>query len=134
MAYTPTVWATGDKITAEKLNKAENGIAAAVQLVDISEAEPFDGTVVIGGVDNYATPVADAVFSSYNHVFRFTASGKVFNSGSYILAETTDVASSVPQAKYLLPTGTKVIAIMAGQTGLYIYPESVTPIHGEQIG
>ena len=28
MAYTPTVWATGDVITAEKLNKAENGIAA----------------------------------------------------------------------------------------------------------
>lgn len=29
MAYTPTVWATGDVITAAKLNKAENGIAAA---------------------------------------------------------------------------------------------------------
>lgn len=26
MAYTPTVWATGDIITAEKLNKIENGI------------------------------------------------------------------------------------------------------------
>ena len=29
MAYTPTVWAKGDVITAVKLNKAENGIAAA---------------------------------------------------------------------------------------------------------
>jgi len=29
MAYTPTVWQNGDTITAEKLNKAENGIAAA---------------------------------------------------------------------------------------------------------
>ncbi len=29
MAYTPTVWETGDVITAEKLNKAETGIAAA---------------------------------------------------------------------------------------------------------
>lgn len=29
MAYTPTVWENGDVITAEKLNKAENGIAAA---------------------------------------------------------------------------------------------------------
>ena len=29
MAYTPTVWKTGDVITAEQLNKAENGIAAA---------------------------------------------------------------------------------------------------------
>lgn len=29
MAYTPTVWETGDIITAEKLNNIEEGIAAA---------------------------------------------------------------------------------------------------------
>ena len=29
MAYTPTVWETGDVITAAKLNKAEQGIATA---------------------------------------------------------------------------------------------------------
>ncbi len=33
MAYTPTVWATGDIITAEKLNKAEQGIADASEYV-----------------------------------------------------------------------------------------------------
>ena len=33
MAYTPTVWKTGDVITAEKLNKAEQGIAAASDAV-----------------------------------------------------------------------------------------------------
>ena len=33
MAYTPTVWATGDVITAEKLNKAEQGIADANGIV-----------------------------------------------------------------------------------------------------
>ena len=27
MAYTPTEWACGDTITAEKLNKLENGLA-----------------------------------------------------------------------------------------------------------
>lgn len=27
MSYTPTVWANGDTITAQKLNKMENGIA-----------------------------------------------------------------------------------------------------------
>lgn len=32
MAYTPTVWETGDTITAVKLNKMENGIAGAVSL------------------------------------------------------------------------------------------------------
>ena len=29
MAYTPTAWATGDTVTATKLNKIENGIANA---------------------------------------------------------------------------------------------------------
>lgn len=33
MAYTPTNWQTGDIITAEKLNKAERGIADAFPLV-----------------------------------------------------------------------------------------------------
>ena len=28
MSYTPTVWQTGDTITAEKLNKLENGVAS----------------------------------------------------------------------------------------------------------
>ena len=36
MAYTPTVWETGDVITAEKLNKAEQGIADAVEFFDFS--------------------------------------------------------------------------------------------------
>jgi len=31
MAYTPTTWKTGDKVTAEKLNKIEQGIADAEQ-------------------------------------------------------------------------------------------------------
>lgn len=33
MGYIPTEWQTGDVITAEKLNKAENGIAAAYPVV-----------------------------------------------------------------------------------------------------
>lgn len=37
MAYTPTVWETGDVITAEKLNKAEQGISAnSVLLVTVT--------------------------------------------------------------------------------------------------
>ena len=40
MAYTPTVWETGDTITAEKLNKAENGIAAnSVLAVAVSKED-----------------------------------------------------------------------------------------------
>ena len=33
MAYTPTEWVTGDVITAAKLNKAEQGIAAAFPFI-----------------------------------------------------------------------------------------------------
>ena len=36
MAYTPTEWKTGDIITAEKLNKAEQGIKDAHDAADIS--------------------------------------------------------------------------------------------------
>ena len=37
MAYTPTEWQTGDIIDAEKLNHAEEGIAAAGQVVILHE-------------------------------------------------------------------------------------------------
>ena len=47
MAYTPTVWATGDIITAEKLNKAENGIAANSNIVYVAKGEVDDGVPVI---------------------------------------------------------------------------------------
>ena len=40
MSYTPTTWATGDTITATKLNKIENGIASAggYDLVIVADA------------------------------------------------------------------------------------------------
>lgn len=43
MAYVPTEWVTGDVITAVKLNKAEEGIAANSNLVYIAEAEVGQG-------------------------------------------------------------------------------------------
>ena len=51
MAYTPTVWETGDVITAEKLNKAEKGIAEAsdaafyVTFTDDGETATADKTM-----------------------------------------------------------------------------------------
>ena len=46
MAYTPTVWATGDVITAVKLNKLENGVAA-IDGVMVVPAEEEDDTVTL---------------------------------------------------------------------------------------
>lgn len=47
MAYTPTVWATGDIITAEKLNKAERGIASAESFVVPVSLEGDTGTMTL---------------------------------------------------------------------------------------
>lgn len=48
MSYTPTQWATGDIITAEKLNKLENGVANAggggVLVVHVNENGVLDKT------------------------------------------------------------------------------------------
>ncbi len=44
MSYTPTVWQTGDTITAEKLNKLEGGVADAT-LIDTEETVLFSGSV-----------------------------------------------------------------------------------------
>lgn len=48
MAYTPTVWETGDTITAEKLNKAEQGIAAANILPTPTEND-VGSILMVGG-------------------------------------------------------------------------------------
>lgn len=49
MAYTPTTWKTGDTITAEKLNHAEQGIADALEclVINISVGE---GDVLVSDV------------------------------------------------------------------------------------
>ena len=44
MAYVPTVWATGDVITAEKLNKAEEGIASASMKLVVIDANQKDAS------------------------------------------------------------------------------------------
>ena len=44
MAYTKTTWATGDTITAEKLNHIEGGIAAAGAVLCTSNNDVLDMT------------------------------------------------------------------------------------------
>ena len=51
MAYTPTEWATGDVITAQKLNKMEQGIAGAgMQLYGPYHASGNAGSIAAGNV------------------------------------------------------------------------------------
>ena len=42
MAYIPTEWETGDIITAEKLNKLENGVAAIAGVMVVNGEEEGD--------------------------------------------------------------------------------------------
>lgn len=47
MSYTPTEWKSGDVVTSEKLNKLENGVAAAGWLaVHVSMETGDDGTTM----------------------------------------------------------------------------------------
>lgn len=64
MGYIPTEWQTGDIITAEKLNKAEEGIAAAGSFV-----------VTITGYDE---ETYDAILSAtWQEVFDALSAGKM---------------------------------------------------------
>lgn len=72
MSYTPTQWATGDTVTAEKLNKMEDGIAAASDLFVITltpTAEDFSGTH-----DRTVAEISAAVLSHKKIVFEMDAS------------------------------------------------------------
>lgn len=63
MAYIPTEWATGDVITAEKLNKAEGGIEAAypfVITVDMAEGSQTDKVMDKTYAEIEAAIIADA--------------------------------------------------------------------------
>lgn len=61
MAYVPTVWQTGDIITAEKLNKAENGIAAASDEVFVIKATySVEGGVPSATLDKTLSEIASA--------------------------------------------------------------------------
>lgn len=55
MAYTPTEWVTGDVITAEKLNKAEQGIKDANSVVTVTLTWESDNEWYLGD-----TKTADA--------------------------------------------------------------------------
>lgn len=73
MAYTPTVWATGDVITAEKLNKAENGIAGAYEIVTLT---PTFGTPVYEEQygEGYVPVSFDEELDAF-HIYKLNMSG-----------------------------------------------------------
>lgn len=65
MSYTPTSWHKGDKVTAEKLNKIEQGIVDAEQsgssLPDYSEANNGDVLTINNGKPEWLTGGGGAI-------------------------------------------------------------------------
>lgn len=55
MPYTPNTWATGDTITADKLNHMEDGI---------SEASSYDAVILLTHADNTAYDTSDQIIPS----------------------------------------------------------------------
>lgn len=99
MAYTPTVWETGDVITAEKLNKAENGIASAFPLVVTISNDAFDKTFaeVLSAFPNVV--VKDSIPETVDIYYTITLLN--ITSGSYNVVigaqtYTTDSESGYP--------------------------------------
>lgn len=59
MAYTPTNWVTGDTITAEKLNKAEQGIAdASAYIIPVVYDAETSSTILEASYDDISTAVS----------------------------------------------------------------------------
>ena len=63
MSYTPTNWSTGDIVTAEKLNKleqgivsAENSIAEVLENLPQNDAQPDNGTLIVTFAPDVANP------------------------------------------------------------------------------
>ncbi len=63
MSYEPTTWETGDTITANKLNKMENGIA------DANDLAPLLVTVTVTTEDNTTYHTANKTFNEVNTAF-----------------------------------------------------------------
>lgn len=138
MSYTPTEWIKGDKITADRLNKMESGIASTIPFVDATGIEPFNGRVYIeANIEAPACyPVSPDAMAD-NSIVLIEGEDLGFFGGKFMLSsfriiETELRPEEVGQSDYLLPTGTKVkVDALTGAFALY--DSSVTPIHGEMI-
>jgi hypothetical protein len=100
MSYTPTNWATGDVITAVKLNKLEQGVASAggatvvpytigdSSVIQMKASELLDacktGVVFILYAADDAPVSCELINSAdfYNNAYTFTAGGNTFTAES----------------------------------------------------
>ena len=133
MSYTPTVWEKGDIVTAEKLNKLENGLAdATTEETIIEETDAWleenvaqetgyvlDDTLTL---DNAAAPAGtvgeelDEVKSAFNEFSGVDGiSGQSINGSANI---ETPITETITQNNYWYPTGSGTIASGGAKAGM----------------
>ena len=128
MAYTPTEWKKGDKITAEKLNNIEQGIETSVHIFDATNIQPFDGLIKTDVNFEAATayPVPSYALQPNAEFFIDDGGSKYLE---YLEFRTTTAsAGAVSPSYYVLPVGT---VYRSHWNGNIYYDESITPIPGE---
>lgn len=89
--YTPTVWRTGDIITAEKLNKIEEGIANAGQPSwetvfegsVTTESSPMGNTAIIDCDENISTDSIKVTFNGVEYECPVIANGDAHMYGGF---------------------------------------------------
>ena len=87
MAYTPTVWKTGDVITAVKLNKAEDGIADAYDVMYVDFA--FNAETHEYVTESVLADVLEAIGDGKYVVFR-----NAISEGTYAFYQIVEYDSS----------------------------------------
>lgn len=117
MAYSPTTWTTGDTITAEKMNKLEQGVAneQVGPQGPKGDTGPAGATGAAGAAAGFGTPTATVDATSGTPAVTVQASGpdtaKVFTfSFTGLKGEKGDTGAQGPQgpagATYTLPAAT----------------------------
>ena len=114
MAYDPTTWTTGDTITAEKMNKLEQGVAneQVGPQGPKGETGPAGATGATGAAAGFGTPTATVDATSGTPAVTVQASGpdtaKVFTfSFTGLKGEKGDAGEQGPAgATYTLPAAT----------------------------
>ena len=85
MSYTPTNWATGDVITAAKLNKLEQGVASAGGVLIATDT---NGTLDKTWQELYDAPFAVIKMNEDGEMYTFPVFGLYEDSGEYVVTAT----------------------------------------------
>lgn len=97
MAYTPTVWQTGDTITAEKLNKLENGVA------NIGGYDIVFTMIETGGFTADGASLEELASGGYKKALLSNPAGQLSESVGYVSAQvdSTIIGFSFVMGEYI---------------------------------